>query len=137
MSDRPKCGCGCDIGLVLLEERYWCPVCLQALVVRLRAEAAISVGEKGLYLEDTKLGFLNLCAQYKQLGTFLKLMAKALSHPAYRKSGAPNMMEKVLEQYQQIGEQMKNVGGNLDNLGGKPVMFPSAATIHLKDKEGE
>ena len=137
----PECECGSrECGLVVIEGRYWCVGCLQTLITRLRAEAEAQgpLGGQRVHVERAKSGFLNLCVQYKQLGTYLKLTAKALTHPLFQKSSVPGMLQKSIDQYQEIGEQMKSIGEELDNTGGTAIMYPEAAKFaEPTDEEAE
>jgi len=74
-----------------------------------------------LSLESTKRNWLLLCQQYAAMGQLLALMGKALSHPLFNKSMCPEVFNRILDQYQEIGEQMKVTGTDLDSIGGEPV----------------
>lgn len=81
-------------------------------------------GMKLVSLESTKRGFLNLCKQYDRMGHLLALEAKAISHPLFSKTTAPEVLTRIVEQYHEVGEQLKIIGQGLDDLGGNPELGP-------------
>jgi len=71
---------------------------------------------------ETKEQFRTLCAQYEQMGKLFSLQSKAMTHPMFSKSTVPEVHNRILMQYMEMGEALKNIGTCLDMMPGKNVL---------------
>lgn len=90
-------------------------------------------GADRILLESIKRDFLHLCKQFSVMGNQTKMVARILSHPSFKNSGAREAFQKILDQHFEMGEQLKELGAGLDDMGGKSVMgatgFPTKARM--------
>ena len=80
-------------------------------------------------LNSLKQSFLLSCQQYERMGVLLKLLAKAVSHPVFSKTMVSATLQRILDQYREIGEQLKVTGTSLDECGGSPVFQPKEKPV--------
>lgn len=71
---------------------------------------------------NCKEHFLDLCKQYEHMGKLFSLQSKAMSHPMFSPTSFPQIHDRIVEQYKEIGEELKNIGTYLDLMPGKKIM---------------